>query len=119
MFFIIHCPSRLLIDLPAFSHVLKEDHLTYKSDVKILDELGVAFSAGRPCAAITFPQLEVLVMCIFKQWMSIQMHELAIFPTSRTGWEEVFGQDSSPFEIASKTHTTNLRPQTSDSSEDV
>ena len=81
----------MLIDLPAFSHVLKEDYLTYKSDVKILDELGVAFSTGRPCAAITFPQLEVLVMHIFKQWMSIQAHELAIFPTSRTGWEEAFG----------------------------
>ena len=56
----------MLIDLPAFSHVLKEDYLTYKLDVKILNELGVAFSAGGPCATITFPQLEVLVMHIFK-----------------------------------------------------
>src|SRR5260370_545292 len=51
--------------------------------------------------------------------MSIQAHELAIFPTSRTGWEEAFGQDGSPFENTSKIHTTDLRPQTSDSMEDV
>src|SRR5260370_21860506 len=45
--------------------------------------------------------------------MSVQAHELAIFPASRTGWEEAFGADCGRFKDSSKTHMTNLRPQTS------
>ena len=118
MFFIVRS-TKLLIDLSAFSHVLKEDHSTYKSDVKILDELTVAFSPGGPCAAITFPQLEVLATRLFKRWMTNQAHELAIFPASRTGWEDTFGRDGGPFKNTSKTHMTDVRPQISDPPEDV
>src|SRR5260221_4931191 len=109
----------MLIDPSAFSHLLKEDHLTYKSDIKVLDELSTAFSAGGPCAAVTYPQLEVLATCIFKWWMSIQAHELVMFPVSRMGQEEEFGQDGSPFEDTSKTHISDLRPQTSDPLDDA
>ena len=113
MLFII----KILIDLSAASHILKEDHLSYNSDVKILDELSAAFSAGGPCAGMTFPQLEVLATCIFERCMSVQAHELAVFPTSRTGQEEAFGRDGGPIDDTSKTHMAD--PQTSDPQDHV
>ena len=109
----------MLIDPSAFSHLLKEDHLTYKLDVKVLDELSTAFSAGGLCTAVTYPQLEVLATRIFKRWMSVQAHELAMFPVSRMGREEEFGWDGGPFEDTSKTHMSDLRPQTSDPLDDA
>ena len=51
--------------------------------------------------------------------MSVQVHELVIFPASRTGWEEAFGWDGGPFKDTSKTHMTDLRPQTSNPLDDA
>src|SRR5258708_35883213 len=100
----------MLIDPSAFSHLLKEDHLTYKLDIKVLDELSTAFSAGGPCAAETYPQLEVQATGIFKRRMSVQEHELAMFPASRMSREEEFGRDGVPFDDTSTTHKWYLTP---------
>src|ERR1700677_3618384 len=107
------------IDYTHLSHILKEDYLLYKSDVKILDELSTAFAPGGPCESMTFADLELLAEHLFHRWMSVKAYVLAVSPRLRDGLGQRYGCDGGQIPDMAQSCHNNTAVQVQDNSGEI